>query len=166
VADNVNPGGQRDDAVTGEPEESWLGVPTIGWWNEFADGALYLWVAPVRWFDEGDEIDPVVSFGVAVEVGTAAKDRVRDDDQFVKAVKEVELRTGSYPTTSTLLVGDSVELSGVADRPTLSEQVEELARFARNAIQRVAQCTPAGLNPRAQPRGQQSLVGPLDPEQL
>jgi len=107
-----------------------------------------------------------VSFGVAVEVGADSKDQVRDDPEFLEAVAQAALRIGIYPATSTLLVGDSVELSSVADRATLSEQAEELTRFARDAIRRAARCTPAGISRRAAPHGQHSLVSLLDPEQL
>jgi hypothetical protein len=159
VADQLTPGSSHE-GDDGEPDEKWLAIPVIGWWNGFEGGTLYLWVAPNRWFEEPP--DPVPSFGVSVEVGKDAGEVLREDTEFMQTLEGNALRVGTYEATGTLHIGDSAELASVADRATLTEQAEELALFARDTVVRLAGCPPAGADTRAIPE-EDSLIA-LDPD--
>jgi 6-phosphogluconolactonase (cycloisomerase 2 family) len=164
IADRLQPGCQGEQPKGDRTEERWLQLVSKGWWNaSFTGGALWLWVAPVAWFD--DDSDAVPSFGVSVQMDEAEEDRLQSDRAFVKKLDSASLRLGGYWDEPLADISRSIPLATVVDRFSLSEQADELARFACRVIKDVARCVPAGGDATAIPSGQQTLQM-LDPKTL
>lgn len=146
----------------GKPEEKWLWIDSTGWWKQFSGGTLYLWVAPVRFFEE--DADPVPSFGVSVEVAEPGKEVLLGDEALHAAIKAAGLRVSPYDGNGPLHIGDSAELASVADRASLNDQAAALEPFARETILRLGQCIPTAHD--AKKTTEPVSMGALDPERL
>lgn len=161
VAETLHPGCHAQ-AYQDKHDEIWLDVWARGWWNDLNEGWLYLWIAPRTWFAE--DAEPVPSFGVSVHVGKEDAAHLTSDG-FQAAAHAAKLRHGTYWNTGTAYVSAAAELAGVADLPSLGDQVAVLREFAVGAMKRLAGCVPAGTDPQAQPAGHDPEAT-LDPSTL
>jgi hypothetical protein len=159
VAEQLWPGVQEEPYT--QDEETWLWLqPTIGWWNDMPDGGLWLWIVPSAWFPAG--ANPTPSFGVSVHMRADQLPRLQGDHQFADVVDAAGLWLGIKGGETT--VAAAKPLNTVVELPNLSQQADELAVFARQAISRLLGCVPEGANARALSAGEPSDV--FDPSSL